>query len=168
MLKKYSDVYASIVLLVLAAVMYMGTLNMKRLTDSVVGSEFAPRLVAGGIFILSVILLINGFRKARDFKVEEDNSLDELEGEAEEAKEPINYMKVFWAALFFAIYIALMKPIGFLIMTAVYLFATMLLLSDSSQRKIPLFLIVSVIVSVVVYYIFKNLFYLFLPSGILG
>ncbi len=165
LLKKYSDVVASIILLIFAIVMYGATFNMQRLTDSVVGSEFAPRLVAGGIFILSIVLLISGIYNARQLKKQIDPMDDDFE---EKEKEPIQYKKVLLAVLFFAIYIALMKPIGFLIMTIVYLFATMLLLADSSQRNIPIFLTVSIIVSITVYYIFKHLFYLFLPTGILG
>ncbi|NEU31306.1 tripartite tricarboxylate transporter TctB family protein [bacterium LRH843] len=167
MIRKYSDVYAGMIFLILSIVMFSATLNMKRLTDSVVGSEFAPRLVAGGIFILSVILVINGIKRARGGQITEEKSNDEFD-DAGEILGEVNYKKVVIAILYFTIYVALMKPIGFLLMTAIYLFATMLLLSSPTQRKIPLFLIISVVTSVAVYYIFKDLFYLILPAGILG
>lgn len=166
LLKRYSDVIASIVLLLFSIVMFLGTLNMKRLTDMAIGSEFAPRLVAAGIFILSLILFVNGLKKAR----EQDGESDELEDHADDSneKEAINYKKVLIVILLFAMYVALMRPIGFLLMTIIYLFTTMVVLADQTQRNIPLFFIVSVVTSCFVYFIFRNVFYLFLPAGILG
>jgi putative tricarboxylic transport membrane protein len=66
------------------------------------------------------------------------------------------------------LYIALLPIIGFLITTVVYLFAQMYLLADKKERKIPLFLVTSVVTSVFVYFVFKSVFFLMLPAGILG
>ena len=65
-------------------------------------------------------------------------------------------------------YFVLMPYIGFLIMTTIYLFLQMLLLSDKSNKKIVSFFAISIVSSLVTYFIFRSIFYVMLPSGIFG
>jgi hypothetical protein len=96
----------------------------------------------------------------------------EVEQDEEEVKESgnksISPKGVLLTVVLMGLYISLLKPIGFLIMTAVYLFFQMYVLADKSEQRIPLFLGISIVSSIAVYYCFKSVFHLMLPAGILG
>ena len=61
-----------------------------------------------------------------------------------------------------------MCTLGFMISSVLFLIATMLLLTPAEKRNIPLILILSVVVSVGVYYLFVYGLDMVLPRGILG
>jgi hypothetical protein len=67
-----------------------------------------------------------------------------------------------------ALYALLITKVGFLITTTVYLFIQINILSPKQSRKHLMFAIISVVASVVIYYIFVKVFNLMLPAGILG
>lgn len=170
MIKKYGDVYAGIFLMVFAVIIYAATYSFQRLTVSQIGSEFVPRLVAIGIFLLSLLLLINGINHARQNKA--DHAAKEHTSEPHTAKKSIVFnhgsFPVVATIVLLILYIALIREIGFLIMTTVYLVLQFYILAGKSQRHLPLFLTLSIAVSVSVYYVFRYGFNLMLPAGIFG
>ena len=68
----------------------------------------------------------------------------------------------------FTAYVLLMKPVGFIITSAVYLFLQMLILCPKEKRNSILFAVISVVCAVAIYYIFRNGLNVMLPAGILG
>lgn len=66
------------------------------------------------------------------------------------------------------LYMALMSVLGFMISTALFLMASMLLLTPAEKRRLPFMIVLSLVVSVGVYYLFVNGLDLVLPAGILG
>ena len=66
------------------------------------------------------------------------------------------------------IYILLTPILGFLIATALFLIAQMLIISNFAKEKIILFFVISILMAVIVNYVFRNVFYVMLPQGILG
>ena len=155
--------------------MYWGTFNMRALTFSKIGAEFAPRLVAIGIAILSMVLLVQGLKKVKLFKELENSKVREEEDEksAFEAEEETTsslqkYLSVLKTIVLITLYIALMPVLGFIITTAVYLFIQIIFLAKKNQVNYVLFGSISVGVSLFVYYVFKYLLNLMLPAGILG
>ncbi|WP_179298694.1 tripartite tricarboxylate transporter TctB family protein [Evansella halocellulosilytica] len=165
MFKQYKDTYSSTFLLILSFIMFVATFYFQRLTVSNVGAEFVPRLVAIGIFFLSVLLLINAIRRVRNPDKHPDI---EEEDDQEKNDTPASPLSVVTTIGLLIGYLILMPTVGFLIMTTIYLFFQMYLLAAKAQRNVALFLIVSVISSSAIYYCFKSIFYLRLPSGILG
>ncbi|MDV2682877.1 tripartite tricarboxylate transporter TctB family protein [Alkalihalophilus lindianensis] len=166
MLKLSNDGVASVFLLAISVLMFVATYSIQQMTVSNIGADFAPRLVAVGLFILSVILLITSIRKQKNPKatleeeVEEDEEID--------ASQPISKKSVLLTTGLLIGYVALIPIIGFLLMTAIYLFLQMYVLAEKSHRNIVLFLVVSIVSSGLIYYCFKSIFYLRLPAGILG
>lgn len=66
-------------------------------------------------------------------------------------------------------YIALLQPVGFAIMTAVYLYLQFLVLTPQDHKANHLgYALIAVITSAVVYLLFREAFDLMLPSGLLG
>ena len=168
MLRLSRDIYASAFLITVSIVMYIASNSIKKLTVSKIGADFAPKLVAIGILILSIFYLINSIKQQ---KVSQTKTREDVKTEVDlkkSEKEKISPASVIATIGLLALYITLIPHIGFLIMTAVYLFFQMYLLADKQERKIPLFIGISIITSVFVYFIFKSVFYLMLPAGILG
>jgi putative tricarboxylic transport membrane protein len=67
-----------------------------------------------------------------------------------------------------AVYIALLEPVGFLIMTAVYLFVQTLILTPKEKRNYIVTLITSIVIAVALDYVFVCLLNVLLPLGIFG
>lgn len=169
MVKLSKDIYASAFLLLFSIVMYTASNSIKKLTVSKIGADFAPKLVAILILILSIFYLINSIRQLRNpiaMSEEEDTSVEDQEQKSKNKK--MSAVSVVATIGLLVLYISLLPIIGFLITTALYLFFQMYLLADKKERKVPLFIIISVVSSVLVYFIFKSVFYLMLPAGILG
>jgi putative tricarboxylic transport membrane protein len=168
MIRVNKDIVASAFLILFSAVMYAASNNIMKLTVSKVGADFAPKLVAIGIFILSVFYLINSIKQLKGSNGGETGGLEQEDDGDQKEKKKISLLSVFATVGLLILYVALLPIIGFLITTVVYLFAQMYLLADKQERKIPIFIVTSVVTSVVVYFIFKSIFFLMLPAGILG
>jgi putative tricarboxylic transport membrane protein len=168
MIRVNKDIVASAFLILFSAVMYAASNNIMKLTVSKVGADFAPKLVAIGIFILSVFYLINSIKQLKGSSGGETGELEQEDDGDQKEKKKISPLSVFATVGLLVLYVALLPIIGFLITTVVYLFAQMYLLADKKERKIPIFIVTSVVTSVVVYFIFKSIFFLMLPAGILG
>jgi hypothetical protein len=166
MLNHRKDLYASIFLLIVSIIMFTATFYIQALTVSNIGADFAPRLVAIGIFVLSLILLVNSIRKLKNPQAVV--VVEEEEEEEEEEDQPISKKSVAATIALLIGYVALIPILGFLITTAVYLFLQMYVLAEKAQRNIVLFVITSIVSSGVIYYCFKSIFHLRLPAGILG
>ncbi|MGJ9384114.1 tripartite tricarboxylate transporter TctB family protein [Salipaludibacillus sp. CF4.18] len=165
MVKEYKDIYASVFLLVVSVIMFIATFSIQKLTVSKIGADFAPKLVAIGIFILSLILLFNTIKQVKNPQA---IVVDDEDDDDEKGNQPISKLSVLGTLGLLIGYVALMPLIGFPIMTAIYLFLQMYLLAEKAHRNITLFLIISVVSSGIIYYCFKTIFHLRLPSGILG
>ena len=164
MAQKYSDVFSGVILLMAAVGMFVTTYSFEALTVSKVGPDFMPRIIALLIAVTSIAMIVSAFNKMRREKIENAQILDEeIDSSGEKS-----YTSVLVSVLLMVGYFVLMPYIGFLIMTTIYLFLQMLLLSDKSNKKIVLFFAISIVSSLVTYFIFRSIFYVMLPSGIFG
>ncbi|MBZ4646213.1 MAG: hypothetical protein JG777_1702 [Clostridia bacterium] len=161
MIKKYGDIISGSFLFVVAAVIFISSFSIKKITVSRIGAAFVPQLVGIFLAILSVVIIIGAIRQ---LKSGEQTNTKETAGEEGQ----INHISVIATFVLIALYIALLDKVGFLIMTAVYLFAQFYVLANKAERKIPLFAAVAVAASAVIYYTFVYGFQLMLPAGILG
>lgn len=158
MIKKYGDIISGIAILIFSIIVYIITFSFNAITVSKTGPDFMPKLVAVGLAVLSIIVVVKGVKKAKaqvqvtDIK---GNGVSDTYG-------------ILASFILISVYIALLQNIGFLIMTAVYLFGQMIVLTKKSQRKLGLFSILSVLISISIYALFVYVFKLVLPTGILG
>lgn len=168
MIRINKDIIASAFLILLSIVMYIASNSIIKLTVSQVGADFVPKLVAIGILILSIFYLIQSIKQQRVSKKEIDSKTTNEEETSTEEKRKISPLNVLATVSLLVLYVALLPYIGFLITTTVYLFFQMYFLAAKTERKIPLFVGISIVSSVLIYFIFKSVFYLMLPAGILG
>lgn len=166
MAAKYEDIYSGVFLLIVSVIMFFSTFSFEALTTSLVGPAFMPQIIAIIMAIFSIIIVVSGFKKSRS----ENQGNVEPEQEAEELiiTEKRSYKPVLISLALMIAYVVLLPYIGFLIMTAVYIFLQMLILSHVTHRKIWLFLLISIVTSATIYYLFRNVFYVMLPTGIIG
>lgn len=168
MIAKHQDVFSGFFLLIVSGIMFYTAYSFQALTTTFVGPAFVPQIIAIIMAIFSIIIVVNGFRKKK--AVTDEN----IEPESAEVNEELivtekkSYKPVIITLGLMVAYIALIPYVGFLIMTAVYMFVQMLILSHVTNRRIWLFLIISVVTSAVIYYLFRNVFYVMLPTGIIG
>ncbi len=157
MIKKYGDIIAGSFMILFAAAMYVSSLDIKMLTVSRIGAAFMPQIAAILFAVTGVIIVLDGIKTMR-----------EAAGRNQDEKpEPVRAKAVVATLASILAYVLLLEKIGFVIMTTLYLFAQFNILADKTERKIPMFLITAVVVSVVVYWVFVNAFQLMLPAGIL-
>lgn len=170
MVQRYSDVFSGLFLLIVSVIMFFTTYSFKALTISKIGPDFMPKIIAVFIAVISVTISVSAYKKIRNSKklpppamIEEDAAT--LESELVEEK---SYSSVLLSVALMAGYLILMPYLGFLIMTSIYLFLQMIVLSGKTNRRLVVFIIVSIVSSAITYYIFRSIFYVMLPPGILG
>jgi putative tricarboxylic transport membrane protein len=166
MLKKYGDLLSGVFLLILSIALFIGSFGVKRLTISSIGSGFVPQVVAVLLAIVSAVIIWHGIVDVRK-KTPTVKSKKKTQCAPEDA-EKLHLKGLLFTLGLITVYIAALAPVGFLISTAVYLFLQITVLATKEQRKYPLFIIISILTSTSVYFIFIKVFHLMLPAGILG
>jgi len=166
---RYTDLFSGVFLFIVSVIMFITALSFKALTTSTVGPDFIPKVISVFIAILSIFLIVNAFRGIKNQGNGQLNSLNYEEINTEKIKTKVTSYKTMLLTLLLMIsYLILMPSLGFLIMTAIYLFLQMYILVDKTGRKVPLFIIVSITSSVAIYYVFHSIFHVMLPAGIFG
>ena len=121
------------------------------------------------LLILSIILIIRGVKGTRQSGDIAESATFSGEKKKQTVIEYLSESKEIWLTfLFLGIYIALLKPVGFLLMTIIYIFAESMLLSKREERNWKLSLGLAVFCAVLIDYIFIRVFFILLPHGILG
>ena len=165
MSRKYKmDFMLGLTFLIISIVMFALSFGLRSMVNIGIGPGFYPRLIAVLTAITSLALMYQSYNKSKLVGVSDEN---ESESETEEVS-PIFNAEVVKILFVMIVYAALIRSVGYLIMTTVYLFLHFMIVSKKESRRIPLFVIVSIIISVGTYYGFRNIFGVLLPSGILG
>lgn len=162
MSERKKNIASGIFFLVFAIALYAGSFSIVLTTADVMGPQFFPRTIAIFTAILAVVQIAMAWKKTPD----------EEKAEAEEEKtEKLAINAVATLAILF-LYAVLVDAIGFIIMTALYLFCQISLLLSKEALKSKKTLVVTGLVSVLtpvfIYYLFYYAFSIFLPTGILG
>ncbi|MGN0906093.1 MAG: tripartite tricarboxylate transporter TctB family protein [Bullifex sp.] len=151
--RKAADFIISIVLLVMSAFLFMNAMKMPS-AEKGIGPGDYPKFICAVLFFLSLVQLVSVIASVKgipliDFK-------------------QINTRYLLRALIMVAatfVYYKLMKPVGFLIMTPLYLFGSFMLFGYKKKVKGA---VIAIVFSVAVYLLFTKVFMVFLPRGILG
>lgn len=146
--------------------------------SSVVDSAFVPKVVGILLIVLSILQLVFALRASKSAPAAETHvrpaetadedkfKVEDWDDDAANRNADTKALVAIFAILI--VYMALMSTLGFMISSALFLFATMMLLTPKEKRKLPVIIILSVIVAVGVYYLFVYGLDMVLPAGILG
>ena len=140
--------------------------------SSVVDSSFVPKVIGALMTVLSVLQLVFSLRAGKNpppaKPTEEDGTFKVEDWDDDAANRNADTKALIAIFAILIVYMALMSVLGFLISSALFLFATMMLLTPKQKRKLPVIVILSVIVAIGVYYLFVYGLDMVLPAGILG
>lgn len=156
------------ILLALFAIIYLYfSSNISTFTGSgstPLGARFMPRFWGLCLLLLGTTLVFRGLaeRKAHIAVTGSENIPFSMVALLRDKYEVI----LTFAAI--CVYIFFLKSIGFIIMTALYLFAQILILSPPEEKKYTAAAITAVVFAVGLDYIFVVLLSVLLPKGIIG
>lgn len=154
------DLLTGVLLLALSGMLFWACLGIKDFGAIGVGSAFVPRLTAGLLLLVGLVLVAAGWR-ARAVTAKP----------AQEADGPRVFGGFPAVALSVALmvgYLALLEPLGYLFASALYGFLQTLALIKDAKRSYLLFAVVAACSAALFFYVFVQLFEISLPSGILG
>lgn len=147
--------------------------------SSVVDSAFVPKVIGVLLIVLSVLQLVFASQASKNIPpaepaaksaeaAEEDGEFKVEDWDDDAANRNADTKALIAIFAILIVYMALMSTLGFMISSALFLFATMMLLTPKQKRKLPVIIILSVVVAVGVYYLFVYGLDMVLPAGILG
>ena len=123
-------------------------------------ASFLPQIVFCALMGLSVIHFVNCIRQIKHNK-ETVPTGEDLEKRATQTLRSLAALGLLF------LFVLLMKKVGFVITAILYMIAAMTFMTKKSDRKMLYFVIISVVMTLVVYFCFKKFLYIYLPNGIL-
>lgn len=157
-IKKYGDIIVGIVYAVLGLALIIAARMLPKSQVMDIGPDFMPTVVGTLILVLSIILLVQAVQELRK------------NPDKEVGKDESDYKRVLLSLILALLYVFLLKPIGFIICTLVYLFCQIFVLAPDSHRTkkdMIMYLIIDVVFTLIVYFLFRIGFKIVLPAGIL-
>ncbi|MDR1932910.1 MAG: tripartite tricarboxylate transporter TctB family protein [Spirochaetales bacterium] len=124
------------------------------------GPGFMPRFIGGTISLLSLLLVITtlvGIWRGAAY--------------SSSSKETVipDYKSIIATFILLALYMIALSPVGFILSSVIYVFLQIMVIANKPSKKfIMMSAVIAVVMPVVVYYVFVDLFFLLLPAGILG
>lgn len=148
------DLQFSIGVLVLCALMYIGTFSIKITKTVSVSAAFFPRIILGVTAVLAVIYMIFALRALKNNKAEEKK------------QEKGDIKRLLTTIGLFIVYGIVVDIIGFMISSIIFLIIQMwVMLEVKNKKELIRFSVISVVSMIIVYYVFNNLFFVSLPTG---
>lgn len=170
---RYRDSIVGGVVMVLAVVLFAMTFGIEEFTRTSLGADFVPRVTALVFFILGLVLVLRERKKNREgapASVRSPKSASAVMAGTSE-KPPVEgltgALPVVLNIGLFAAYLLLLERVGFMILTPFYMFFQILLLTNPRKFRYVWFIVLSVAVSVLSYYMFVKFFQVMLPNGVL-
>ena len=156
--EKFKDVYAGVFVLAVGLILFAASFSVPKGAAVSIGSDFMPKVTCGLMAVLGGIITWNGNIQAKKYSENNKNQTEE--------KKHYKELAASVAALF--VYMILLVPVGFVIMTTVYITVQSWILSPKEKKNPVKFFMIGAVASAVIYSIFRNIFVLMLPAGILG
>ena len=154
MSKNLASNIVNLVVLIMGVALFISAQGIETGAAMAQGGDFMPKLCAGIWVALGILLFLFGLREKPE----------------EGGKSQVSIKGFAATMVLLFVYILLLKPVGFVITSIVYLFLQMCLFVPAEKRtkkSYILFAVISVVVPFAVNWLFVNVFALILPAGIL-
>jgi hypothetical protein len=153
------------ILIVFSALMYYQTAHLPPPLFGDVGAAFVPKIWFTILGICGVSLTVTGFIRDRKTKASgtAEVTVDPFDARVKEFF--IHYRFVFAGFIIFFLYILLMKYIGYLYSTLLFMPVLMWVLSPKPGKSAAIIALTSVGVTGIIYFGFVKVLKVFLPSG---
>jgi Tripartite tricarboxylate transporter TctB family. len=152
--KRYGNLVVGLFFAVVSVVYFFVADSLPKSTVMRIGPDFTPKVIAVLTFVISVVLAVLSWRTLRATPA------------PEAVKSESEYGRVLLTILTFAVYVFLFESLGFPLMTFLYLAAQMAIFAPAEKRNIPLFLGISLVATLAIFYTFRNGLSVFLPPGV--
>ena len=151
--KKSADFIISILLICLSAFLYMTANKMPSATKGIGPGDY-PKFICLILFVLGVVQLISVIISSKGIPLIDFKRIN------------VKYLvRALIMVVMTFVYYKLMKGVGYLLTTPIYLFASFMLFGYKKKVKGA---VIAVIFTVCIYLLFTKAFMVFLPRGILG
>lgn len=159
--KKNQEIISGIIFLVFCIFYYYGITKIRVLaanSGSYINGRFFPEILLFFLITTSIFQIIHGIKKSREFK--DDHTVQDHEKRSE-------IRRVLISILIMVLYVIFLRHIGFLIMTALYIFTQIIILKPSGKSNLIFIACLSIVTSAGIYLIFTQCFQMMLPRGLL-
>ena len=175
MAKARKDIVCGIVLDIIGALMFIGSFGIKHINSLTfdVGSAYFPRICAGLLLFLGTLLIISNIIKMAKIR-NKDEQIESTQEVAEKNKSKFDSIALIKALIVIAaliLFTVFLKTVGFIICAFILLLSLILVLAPKTEFKkknIIIWIIISAVASVGIYFLFVEVFNLILPIGIIG
>ncbi|MCC8024377.1 MAG: tripartite tricarboxylate transporter TctB family protein [Clostridium sp.] len=158
-IKKYGDIIVGAFFMILSAGMMYLAARLPKSTVMDIGPDFMPMCIGVMTFIMAAAL---AFLNIKNLK---QRIADAEAAEPEES----DYKRVLISFILILVYVFILKPVGFIVSTLVYLPFQMFFLAPDEQKgkkDIIKLLLIDVLFTFVVFFLFRYGFKIVLPAGI--
>ena len=158
-IKKYGDIIVGVFFMLLSAAMLVMAKMLPKSTVMDIGPDFMPMCIGVMTFVLAAALVFLNIKNMKIYVAQAEA----------EGPEKADYKRVLTSFIIILVYVFVLKSVGFIISTLVYLPVQMFILAPEERRGkkdvIPL-LITDVLFTFVVFFLFRYGFKIVLPAGI--
>ena len=151
--KKAADFWISILIIAISIIFFISADAMLD-SDRGIGPGDYPKVICAVLFVLGVIQLASTLISSKGFPLIDFKTINGR-----------YLLRALIMLAFTVLYYKLMRKVGFLITTPIYLFASFMLFG---YKKKIIAAVIAIVFSVVVYFLFTKVFLVVLPRGILG
>ena len=153
-MKKYGDLICGIICAIVAAAVFVMSVQIGLKESASIGADFLPKIVSVILFTFSVILAVRGWKTARA-------------GDVPQQEYPSNTRGVLIMLTALVVYAYTFKTVGFILTTIPFMFLSIVLMSKKEETNYLKFAIITVVTVFAIYFLFTRLFSIRLPRGIL-
>lgn len=158
-IKKYGDIIVGVFFLLLSAAMLVMAKMLPKSTVMDIGPDFMPMCIGVMTFVLAAALVLLNIKNMKIYVAQAEA----------EGPEKADYKRVLTSFIIILVYVFVLKSVGFIISTLVYLPVQMFILAPEERRgkkDVIQLLITDVLFTFVVFFLFRYGFKIVLPAGI--
>ena len=154
-MSKYKDLVSGIFGMIFSTAIYLLSVQIGLKESTTIGADFLPKIVSVVMFAMFAIVTYRGVKEAKSRK------------EEKEQEYVPNYKGVVIIFAAMIAYAFLLKPVGFIITSILFLFLAICLMTKKEEMKPVKFGIITVIAVLFIYFVFMEVFGIRIPKGIL-
>lgn len=158
-IKKYGDIIVGVFFMLLSAAMLVMAKMLPKSTVMDIGPDFMPMCIGVMTFVLAAVLVFLNIKNMKIYVAQAEA----------EGPEKADYKRVLTSFIIILVYVFVLKSVGFIISTLVYLPVQMFILAPEERRgkkDVIQLLITDVLFTFVVFFLFRYGFKIVLPAGI--
>ncbi len=158
-IKKYGDIIVGVFFMLLSAAMMVMAKMLPKSTVMDIGPDFMPICIGVMTFVLAAALVLLNIKNMKIYVAQAEA----------EGPEKADYKRVLTSFIIILVYVFVLKSVGFIISTLVYLPVQMFILAPEERRgkkDVIQLLITDVLFTFVVFFLFRYGFKIVLPAGI--